>query len=176
MVDALVAEVAGKNTAVRGETGDGHADVVVNLEDLALMGGEVGGGLVDGGEDDVGGGAKADGGGPLLDGLHGVLHLEQTPRRAPSRHVRVVLVPKHVFGVCLLLFSRSKVQRVESGISPLLVLLAAGGYCFFPKPRLGPAWCIGLVGSEPIQSKPVEVTTHISLSLLFRPFSYFLYY
>lgn len=49
VVDAFVAKVAGKNTTIGCETRDGNADVIVNLEYLFLIGGEVGGGLVDGG-------------------------------------------------------------------------------------------------------------------------------
>jgi hypothetical protein len=85
----------GEDSAVSGEAGDGDADVVVSAEDLALVGGEFGGGLVDGGEDGVGRGAEADGGGALLDGLHGVLDLEKAAGGAPGGDVGVVLVAKH---------------------------------------------------------------------------------
>lgn len=95
MVDALGAHVPGEDAAVGGEAGDGDADVVVDLEDLLLVGGELVVGLVDAGQDDVGPGSEADRGGALLHGLHGVLHLEEPPRGAPGGHVRVVLVPEH---------------------------------------------------------------------------------
>jgi hypothetical protein len=52
--------------------------VVGDAEDLALVGGELVVGLVGGGEDSVRGGAEADAVGALLDGLHGVLHLEHS--------------------------------------------------------------------------------------------------
>lgn len=93
----------GEDTAVCGEAGDGDADMVVCSEDLALVGSEVGGSLVDGGEDGVRGGAEANGGGALLDGLHGVLHLEETPSWTPRRHISVVLVAKHPFFLFLFL-------------------------------------------------------------------------
>jgi hypothetical protein len=58
--------------------------VLGDAKDLALVGGELGCGLVDGGEDSVGAGPEADTGGVLLDGLHGVLHLEEPPITNPS--------------------------------------------------------------------------------------------
>lgn len=95
MVDALVAEEAGEDAAVGGEAGERDPGVVGDAEDLALVGGELVGGLVGGGEDGVGGGAEADAGRALLHRLHGVLHLEQPPLRAPGGDIGVVLVPKH---------------------------------------------------------------------------------
>lgn len=135
VVDAFVAEIAGEHASVSGETSDGDTDVVVDLEDLALVGREVRGGLVDGGENDVGGGAEADGGSPLLDGLHGVFYLEQTPRRAPRRHVGVILVPKHLFSVSssplpfvviVLSDGTSQIHSIITLVVPSGLLLAAG--------------------------------------------------
>ncbi len=103
VVDALGAEESGEDAAVGGEAGERDPGVVCDAEDLPLVGGELGGGLVRGGEDGVGAGAEADAGGALLHGLHGVLHLEQPPRRAPRRHVGVVLVPEHSRSFLLLL-------------------------------------------------------------------------
>ena len=50
MVDALVAEEAGEDAAVGGEAGERDPDVVSDAEDLALVRGELVGGLVGGGE------------------------------------------------------------------------------------------------------------------------------
>lgn len=90
---------------VGGEAGDGDTDVIVGAEDLALVGGEVRGGLVDGGENGVGARAEADGGGALLDGLHGVLDLEEAPGGAPCGDIGVVLVAKHPLSVSSSLLS-----------------------------------------------------------------------
>jgi hypothetical protein len=95
VVDALGSEEPGEDAAVGGEAGEHDPRVLGDAEDLALVGGELGGGLVDGGEDGVGAGPEADAGGSLLDGLHGVLHLEKPPLGAPRRHVGVILVPEH---------------------------------------------------------------------------------
>lgn len=101
VVDTLGAEVSGEDASVGRQPGNGNANMVVDLKDLALVGGELGAGLVDSGEHDMGLGSETHGGGPLLDGLHGVLHLEQPPRGAPCRHIRVVLVAEHlpIFGI-----------------------------------------------------------------------------
>jgi hypothetical protein len=96
VVDALGPEEAREDAAVGGEAGERDPGVLGDAEDLALVRGELGGGLVDGGEDGVGAGPEADADGALLDGLHGVLDLEEPPLRAPRRHVGVVLVPKHL--------------------------------------------------------------------------------
>lgn len=102
VVDAFGSHVAGENTAVGRETGNGDTDVVVDLEDLLLVGGELGIGLVDAGQHDVGLGSEPNRRRALLDGFHGVLHLEQPPGGAPCRHVRVVLVPEHLRYVVVL--------------------------------------------------------------------------
>ena len=95
VVDALVAEESREDAPVGGESGERDPGVLSDAEHLPLVGGELGGGLVDGGEDGVGAGAEPDAGGALLDGLHGVLHLEQPPLGAPCGHVGVVLVAEH---------------------------------------------------------------------------------
>jgi len=95
VVDALVPEEPREDAAVGGEPRQHDPGVVGDAEDLALVGGELGGGLVGGGEDGVGAGSEPHAGGALLDGLHGVLHLEEPPLRAPCRHVGVVLVAEH---------------------------------------------------------------------------------
>lgn len=96
VVDALGSHVAGENSAVGGETSNGDADVVIDLEDLLLVRRELGIGLVYTGQYHMGLGSEPYGGRTLLHGFHGVLHLEQTPRWAPRRHIRVVLVPEHL--------------------------------------------------------------------------------
>lgn len=57
-----------------GEAGNGDGDVIVNLEILLLVGGELQPGLVDAGEDSMGPPPEADGVRALLDGFHGILH------------------------------------------------------------------------------------------------------
>jgi len=96
MIDAFGAHIAGKNTTISSKSSNGDADVVIDLEDLALMGGELGLGLVYAGQDDVGFGSEANCSRALIHCFHGILHLEQPPRRAPRRHVCVVLVPEHL--------------------------------------------------------------------------------
>ena len=95
IVDALGSHVAREDAAVGSEAGDGDADVVVNFEDLLLVRGEFGVGLVDACENHVRLGSETDRRRALLHRLHRVLHLEQPPRRAPCRHVRVVLISEH---------------------------------------------------------------------------------
>jgi len=95
IVDALGAHVPGEDAAVGSEAGDGDADVVVDLEDLLLVRGEFGVGLVDACENHVRLGSETDRRRALLHRLHRILHLEQPPRGAPCRHVRVVLVSEH---------------------------------------------------------------------------------
>ena len=121
MVDALVAEEPGEDAAVGGEPRERDPRVVGDAEDLALVGGELGGGLVDGGKDDVGEGAEADAGGALLDGLHGILQLEEPPRGAPRRHVGVVLVPEH---------SRSSYSSTSFDFSLAIRVCGVGFGCF----------------------------------------------
>lgn len=95
MVDALVPQEPREDAAVGGEPRERDPGVLGDAEDLALVGRELGGGLVGGGDDGVGAGSETHAGGALLDGLHGVLHLEEPPLRAPCRHVGVVLVAEH---------------------------------------------------------------------------------
>ena len=52
---ALRAHRAQQRPAVADEARDGDAEVVVDLEDLRLVRGELGGGALEGGEDGVGG-------------------------------------------------------------------------------------------------------------------------
>lgn len=95
VIDALVAHVPGEHAAVGGEASNGDAYVVVDLENLLLVGRELGAGLVDACQDDVGLGSEADRGRALLHRLHRVLHLKEPPGRAPGSHIGVVLVPEH---------------------------------------------------------------------------------
>ena len=60
VVDALVAEEPGEDAAVGGEAREGDPRVVGDAEDLALVGGELVGGLV-GGQRRTVGGARAQG-------------------------------------------------------------------------------------------------------------------
>ena len=95
VVDSLRSHITREDTAIGGEPSDRDAYVVIDFEDLLLVGGELGLGLVDAGEDDMGARSEPDGGGALLDCFHGVLHLEETACWAPCRHICVVLIPEH---------------------------------------------------------------------------------
>ena len=53
MVKALVAHVAAEDATVGGEARDGDAEVVVDLEDLALEGRQLGWGALEGSQDGV---------------------------------------------------------------------------------------------------------------------------
>ena len=97
VINALVTQVTAEHPSVGGETSDGNADVIVDFEDLALVRRQLRRRLVHGGQHDVAFRPETHGRRSLLHGLHCVLHLEQTPRRAPCRHVRVVLVSEHPF-------------------------------------------------------------------------------
>jgi len=106
MVEALVAHPLRDGTRIGGEAGDSDPDVVVDLEQFFLVGGEFGDGAFEGAEDGVGGGAESDAGGALFDGFHGVLYLEETAFGGPDCYVRVVLVAEHGFGFGVRLVSR----------------------------------------------------------------------
>ena len=79
---------------VRGESGEGDAEVVVQREDLFLVAGERGRPPLEGRQDGVRLVLEAYRGRALLHGLHRVLDLMEAALRRPSCHVRVVLVPK----------------------------------------------------------------------------------
>ena len=91
-VETLSSHPSAQTLGVGGQAGEGHAHVVVHRQDLLLVGGQLVGTTLEGHQDGVGGGLEAHGGGALLDGLHGVLHLVETTLRRPGRHVGVVLV------------------------------------------------------------------------------------
>lgn len=135
VIDALGAHVTGEDAAIGGEAGDGDADVVVDLEDLLLVGGELGVGLVDAGQHHVGLGSEADRRRPLLHRLHRVLNLEQPPRRAPCRDVRVVLVPEHRFSSMASFHSLLQFTREQSLSLSLSLSFAFIGVFFFHKAK-----------------------------------------
>lgn len=74
------------------QSGKGHAHVIVNGQNLLLVGGQLGGAALEGHQHGVMGVLESDRGRALLDGLHGVLHLMQTSLGRPSRHVAIVLI------------------------------------------------------------------------------------
>ena len=122
VVDALGAHIAREDAAIGREASDGDADVVVDLEDLLLVGGELGVGLVNAGQHHVRLGSEPDRRRPLLHRLHRVLNLEQPPRRAPCRNIRVVLVPEHRFSSTasfhsVLQFTRSQYLSLSLSLS-----------------------------------------------------------
>mmetsp|Transcript_44677 Transcript_44677/g.95070 ORF Transcript_44677/g.95070 Transcript_44677/m.95070 type:complete len:295 (-) Transcript_44677:81-965(-) len=96
VVEALVPHPLGEGARVGGEAGDAHGDVIVDLEYLLLVGGQLGHGALERADDRVGVGAEGDARGSLLHGLHGVLHLEEAALRRPHRHVGIVHVAKHL--------------------------------------------------------------------------------
>lgn len=96
MIDGFRSHVTRQNTAVGGETSDSDTDVVIDFEDLPLVRRELGLGFIDRGEDYMGARSESDRGGALLDGFHGVLHLEKTTSGTPCCHICIVLVPEHL--------------------------------------------------------------------------------
>mmetsp|Transcript_63624 Transcript_63624/g.186670 ORF Transcript_63624/g.186670 Transcript_63624/m.186670 type:complete len:217 (-) Transcript_63624:30-680(-) len=92
VVQALVPHVLGQDSRIRGESGDADAKVVVDLEDLLLVRGQLRLRLPEGRDDDVRARAETQHRRALLHGLHGVLHLEDAPPRAPRDAVHVILV------------------------------------------------------------------------------------
>ena len=74
-VHALGPHPLGDGASVRGEASDGDADMVVNGEDLLLVGREVAGGSLEGHQHRVRVGLQGHRGGPLLHRLHGIFHL-----------------------------------------------------------------------------------------------------
>mmetsp|Transcript_9986 Transcript_9986/g.18569 ORF Transcript_9986/g.18569 Transcript_9986/m.18569 type:complete len:202 (+) Transcript_9986:471-1076(+) len=95
VIQTLVPHPLGQSPRIGRETGDADADVVVDVEDLLLVGGEFGDGAFEGADDGVGGGAEGDAGGALFDGFHGVFDLEEAAFGGPDGDVGVVLVAEH---------------------------------------------------------------------------------
>lgn len=95
IVDALIAHVAGEDAAVSGEAGDSDSNMIVNLEDLLLVRGKFGVGLVYACQHHMALRSQPYRSRALLHRLHSILHLEETPRRRPCCHIGVVLVPEH---------------------------------------------------------------------------------
>mmetsp|Transcript_31559 Transcript_31559/g.79823 ORF Transcript_31559/g.79823 Transcript_31559/m.79823 type:complete len:301 (+) Transcript_31559:309-1211(+) len=95
VVDALVAHVARQDAPVRGQPRDGDAHVVVHLEDLLLVAGQLARRALERGQHHVRLAAQAHCGASLLHRLHGILDLVEPPRRAPRGHICVVLVAEH---------------------------------------------------------------------------------
>lgn len=91
-VEALHPHPPAERLGVRGESGEGDAEVVVQREDLFLVAGERGRPPLEGRQDGVRLVLEADRGRALLHGLHRVLDLVEAALRRPGRHVRVVLV------------------------------------------------------------------------------------
>lgn len=95
VVNTFRPHVAREDTPIGREASHGDPNVIVHFEELSLVGGELGSGLVNGGEDDMGFGAQPNCRAALLHSFHGVLYLMQTACWAPCRYICVVLIPKH---------------------------------------------------------------------------------
>ena len=95
VVNTLVPHVPREDASVSGEAGDGDADVVVDFEDLLLVRRQLGVSLVNASQDHVSLRSEPDRRRALFHSFHCVLHLEQPPRRAPCRDIRIILVPEH---------------------------------------------------------------------------------
>merc|ERR1740128_970146 len=94
-VHTLSPHPPGDGASISGEAGDGDSHMVINREDLLLVGGEVARGSLEGDQHGVSVGLQGHGGGTLLYGLHGVFNLMQTPLGAPNGHIAVILIPEH---------------------------------------------------------------------------------
>ena len=75
-VHALGSHPPRNGASIGGEAGDGDAHMVIDGEDLLLVGGQVAGGSLEGHQHGVGLGLQGHGGGALLHRLHGVFNLE----------------------------------------------------------------------------------------------------
>mmetsp|Transcript_18488 Transcript_18488/g.39564 ORF Transcript_18488/g.39564 Transcript_18488/m.39564 type:complete len:204 (+) Transcript_18488:249-860(+) len=92
VVQALVSHVLGQHTSVCCQPRDADAHVLVDLHDLLLVMSQLGLSLLVGGQDHVSVASKSQNGGSLLDGFHGVLHLQDAAARAPGDAVHVILL------------------------------------------------------------------------------------
>ena len=82
-------------SCVSDESTDGDADVLVDAEQLLLIGRQLAAGALEGGDDDPFGRPQSHTAAALLHRLHRVLHLVQPTSRTERRHVRVILIAKH---------------------------------------------------------------------------------
>ena len=104
MVQALGAQKLPQHARIRREARNGHANVLINLDNLFLVRGELAGGALESAKHHVRATAKAHGTRTLLYGLHSVLHLVQPTLGRPRDDVHVILIPQHFWGV------RGKIQ------------------------------------------------------------------
>ena len=74
----------GDGASISGEAGDGDSHMVIDGEDLLLVGGEVARGSLEGDQHGVSVRLQGHGGGALLHSLHGVLNLEKVSRKNPT--------------------------------------------------------------------------------------------
>lgn len=90
VVEGLIAHVFAEDSGVGSETRDSDADVVLHLEDLILVAGQLRGQLLEAAQHNEVLRTQAEADGALLDCLHRVLHLEQLALGRPGRAVEVV--------------------------------------------------------------------------------------
>jgi hypothetical protein len=95
VVEGLVAHVLAEHARVGSEPRDRHADVVLHLEDLVLVAGQLRRQLLQTAQHNELAGAQAETDRALLDRLHRVLHLEELALRRPGRAVEVVQSLQH---------------------------------------------------------------------------------
>ena len=82
---------------VRSQTSDGDTDVIIQGEDLLLVRRQITGGSFQGHQHGVRVGLQPHGGGALLHGLHGVLHLQdKQPHHRSISLARVQISPDEV--------------------------------------------------------------------------------
>ena len=95
MVDALCAHVLREHARVSNKAGDGDAHMVVNLEDLLLVGRELAARALQRRHDRVFIRSEPDRCAALLYGLESILDLVNAPGRRPGGAIGVVLIAEH---------------------------------------------------------------------------------
>lgn len=93
--EAFCSHVLAEKSGVGGQTCDGNPAVVVDGDDLLLVGGQFGRGSLQSDQDSMSAVFQSDSGRSLFDGLHGVFHLVDAALRTPDSNIVVILVSKH---------------------------------------------------------------------------------
>mmetsp|Transcript_5607 Transcript_5607/g.8848 ORF Transcript_5607/g.8848 Transcript_5607/m.8848 type:complete len:299 (+) Transcript_5607:102-998(+) len=99
VVEAFVAHVLGQGSGIGRQTSNSDSNMIVNFKQFLLMTREFTDRSLQGTQDYVRVASQSNTGGPLLDRLHGVFHLKQTPFWTPYCDICIVLITEHGYKV-----------------------------------------------------------------------------
>lgn len=94
VVQTFLAHIATQHAGISGDSGNRDAQMGVDRDDLLLVGGQLGGGSLQGDQHGMIASLQANGGRAQFHRFHGVFHLMEATLGAPDGHIAVVLVAK----------------------------------------------------------------------------------